>query len=67
MRTTANGALDLRVGSNLAPELLEQAVAAVYSITTVHILETKSRAIRNTVVPVMAISLFTFYSPLYVL
>ena len=67
MRTTANGALDLRVGSNLAPKLLEQAVAAAHSITMVHTLEAKSRAleaksraIHNIVVPVIAIATFAF-------
>lgn len=55
MRTAANGALDLRVGSNVAPELLEQAVAAARSLTMVH---ATSRAIQNTVVPIMAIAAF---------
>jgi hypothetical protein len=40
----ANGASDLRVGSNLAPQLLDQAVAAAHSITMVHTLEAESRA-----------------------
>lgn len=49
MRTTASGALDLRVrdsdSNNLAPELLEQAGAAASSATTVRTLEAHSRNI----------------------
>ncbi|KAK5654013.1 hypothetical protein OQA88_7690 [Cercophora sp. LCS_1] len=69
MCTTANGALYLRVRDDdkLAPELLEQAVAAADSITTAHALnararaaETNSRAIYNVVVPVIAIAAVAF-------
>jgi len=69
MSTTANGALDLRVrdGNSLAPELLEQAVAAARSVVMARtleaqsrVLEAKSRAIRDIVVPVMGLAAVAF-------
>jgi hypothetical protein len=62
VRTTANGALDLRVqDDNVAPQLVNQAVVAIRLATEASALEAKSRVIRNIMVPaVLAVAAFAF-------
>ncbi|KAK3347073.1 amino acid permease-domain-containing protein [Lasiosphaeria hispida] len=53
--------VDLRVQDrNVAPQLLEQALVVARSAAEAHTLEAKSRAIRNIVVPVLAVAAFAF-------